>query len=256
MRRAIRPATCTQVRSWPSSRWIHRALRSFAVEALSSAALTKAPPKYQRSFTMPSTGARLECTLNTFMKTLTLSASRLRYGSWLRLTSTMRPSAGESTAAGSSGASRGGSRKNCRMKTVPSHSGSDHQPSHHVASTDTASAARRKGQPSRAMIGCGQGGVTRYRAPQFREVSTRRFFLIQGIISRSRAPTFSIGSSAVMRLRESSVGAPARFSSTNYLAYSPDWMRYRISFMRLLLPSSMILGPETYSPYSALFEIE
>src|SRR6266850_1441752 len=162
MRRAMRPATCTQVRSWPSSRWIHRALRSLAAEALSSAALTKAPAKYQRSFTVPSAGARLECTLNTFMKTLTLSASRLRYGSWLRLTSTTRPSAGETTAAGSSGVSRGGSRKNCRMKAVASQSGSDHQPSHHVASADTASAARRNGQPSRAMIGCGQGGVTRY----------------------------------------------------------------------------------------------
>src|SRR3954464_8264762 len=161
MRRAMSPATCTQVRSWPSSRWIQRALRSLASEALSSAALTKAPPKYQRSFTVPSAGARLECTLNTFMKTLTLSASRLRYGSLLRLTSTMRPSAGETTAAGSSGASRGGSRKNCRMNTVASHSGADHQPSHHAASADTASAARRYGQPSRAMIGCGQGGVTR-----------------------------------------------------------------------------------------------
>ena len=53
--------------------------------------------------------------------------------------------------------------------------------------------------------------------------------MIHGIISRSRAPTFSIGSSAVMRLRESSVGAPARFSSTNSLAYSPDWMRYSVS---------------------------
>ena len=40
-------------------------------------------------------------------------------------------------------------------------------------------------------------------------MSTRRFFLIQGIISRRRPPTFSIASSDVMRLRLSRVGAPA-----------------------------------------------
>src|SRR5689334_24344308 len=91
------------------------------------------------------------------MKTLTLSASRLRYGSWLRLTSTMRPSAGESTAAGSSGASRGGSRKNCRMKALASQHGADHQaPKKKNTSTEMAKAMPRNGQPSRAMIGCGQ----------------------------------------------------------------------------------------------------
>ena len=79
---------------------------------------------------------------------------------------------------------------------------------------------------------------------------------IHGIISRSRAPTFSIGSSAVMRRCESSPGAPARFSSPKSLAYSPVWMRCSASFMRFLTPSSMIFGPVTYSPYSALLEIE
>ena len=64
-------------------------------------------------------------------------------------------------------------------------------------------------------------------------VSTRRFFLIHGIISRSFAPTFSIGCSAVMRRRDSSVGAPARFSRTKSFAYSPVWMRCRISFIAL-----------------------
>src|SRR5262245_18164762 len=156
MRRAMRPATCTQVRSRPSSRWIHRALRSFESEALSSAALTNAPPKYQRSLTTPSAGARFECTLNTFMNTLTLRASRRRYGSSLRLTSTTRPSAGETTADGSSGTSRGGSRKNCRMKSVASQSGSDHHPQKYVTSNETAAAMARNGHPSRATTGCGQ----------------------------------------------------------------------------------------------------
>src|SRR4030095_7191347 len=156
MRRAMRPATCTQVRSRPSSRWIHRALRSLDSDALSSAALTNAPPTYQRSFTTPSAGARFECTLNTFMNTLTLSASRRRYGSSLRLTSTTRPSAGESTADGSSGTARGGSRKNCRMKSVASQKGSDHHPQKYVTSNETATAMARNGHPSRATTGCGQ----------------------------------------------------------------------------------------------------
>ena len=59
-----------------------------------------------------------------------------------------------------------------------------------------------------------------------------------------------------MRLRLSRVGAPARFSSTKSLAYSPDWMRARASRMTFLTRSSITLGPVTYSPYSALFEIE
>src|SRR3954465_15042458 len=116
MRRAMRPATCTQVTSRPSRVRSQIALRSFSSEALSSAALTNAPGKYQRSFTVPSTGARFECTLNTFMNTLPLSASRCSHGSRAFPTSTMRPSAGERTARGSSGTARAGSRKNCRTK--------------------------------------------------------------------------------------------------------------------------------------------
>src|SRR6267143_6661987 len=163
MRRAISPATCTQVTSRPSSVRSQRALRSFSSEALSSAALTNAPGKYQRSFTVPSTGERFECTLNTFMNTLTLSASRSSHGSRDLLISTMRPSAGDTTARGSSGTSRGGSRKNCRRNSASSQKGSaHHHPAKRPTSSETATATPRKGQPSRAMIGCGYGGLTRY----------------------------------------------------------------------------------------------
>ena len=78
MRRAIRPATCTQVTSAPASARIHIALRSFSVEALSSAALTKLPALIPDLLHLAVDRARLECTLNTFMNTLILSASRLR----------------------------------------------------------------------------------------------------------------------------------------------------------------------------------
>src|SRR5204863_3468752 len=113
------------------------ALRSLEIEALSSAALTKAPGKYQRSFTTPSTGERLEWTLNTFMKTLILIASRCSHGSRAFDTSTMRPSAGETTARGSSGTWRGGSRKNCSTNSAASQNGIDH---HQPARKPTASA--------------------------------------------------------------------------------------------------------------------
>src|SRR5438045_2261872 len=159
MRRAISPATCTQVTSRPSGVRSQSALRSLASEALSSAALTNAPGKYQRSFTVPSTGARLECTLKTFMKTLTLSASRWSHGSRARLTSTMRPSAGDTTARGSSGTSRGGSRKNCRIKIASSQIGTDHhQPMRKPSASATATARPTNSQPSRAISGCGYGG--------------------------------------------------------------------------------------------------
>src|SRR5207244_11657719 len=162
MRRAISPATCTQVTSRPSRVRSHSALRSFESDALSSAALRNAPGKYQRSFTVPSTGERFECTLNTFMNTLTLSASRSSHGSRDLLISTMRPSAGETTARGSSGTSRGGSRKNWMMKSATSQSGADHhQPRAKPTPRAAPTASAANSQPSRAISGCGYGGFTR-----------------------------------------------------------------------------------------------
>src|SRR6266513_1519143 len=162
MRRAMSPATCTQVTSMPSGVRSRSALRSFSSDALSRAALTKAPGKYQRPFTTQSTGERFECTLNTFMNTLSLRASRFTYGACARLTSTMRPSAGDSTARGSSGTSRGGSRKNCRMNSASSQKGIDHQPKNQVTAAATTRQPKTNGHPSRAMIGCGYVGLTRY----------------------------------------------------------------------------------------------
>src|SRR5574341_247329 len=69
MRRAISPAICTQVTSWPERVRSHMALRSFSTEALSRAALRNRPAWYQSCCTVPSTGERLEWTLNTFMNT-------------------------------------------------------------------------------------------------------------------------------------------------------------------------------------------
>src|SRR5437867_12417042 len=79
----------------------------------------------------------------------------------------MRPSAGDSTARGSSGTSRGGSRKNCSMNSTSSQKGIDHQPKYQVSAAAAIRVAKTNGQPSRAMIGCGYGGRTRYFCSSF-----------------------------------------------------------------------------------------
>src|SRR5574340_1439890 len=155
MRRAISPATCTEVMSVPSAVFSHTALRSFSVEALSRSALTNLPGKYQTCCTVPSTGLRLECTLNTFMNTLTLMATRCTYGSLVRSTATMRPSAGDSTAPASCGTSRAGSRKNCSTNSAMIHNGIDQVAHQTVAAIANIVETARNGQPSRAMMGWG-----------------------------------------------------------------------------------------------------
>src|SRR5271170_6795378 len=94
------------------------------------------------------------------MNTLILSASRSRYGSRASATSTTLPSAGDSTALASCGATRGGSRKNWAMKTTASQAtrASSHGPVHDNASAMTIARARNA-HPSRAMIGCGYSGA-------------------------------------------------------------------------------------------------
>ena len=82
------------------------------------------------------------------------------------------------------------------------------------------------------------------------------FFLIHGIIDRSFSPTTSIECCAVIRRRDRSVGAPARFSRMKSFAYSPVWMRSSIARIACFVSDVMIFGPLTYSPYSALLLIE
>src|SRR5713226_542251 len=74
----------------------------------------------------------------------------------------MRPSAGDTTARGSSGTSRGGSRKNCRMNSASSQKGIDHQPKNQVTAAAAMRQPKTNGHPSWAMIGCGYGGLTSY----------------------------------------------------------------------------------------------
>ncbi len=78
MRRAMRPAICTQVTSARSGvRDVQRA--ALVLERrLVERGIEECAGVIPRFFTSPVTGLRLECTLNTFMNTLIFNASRSR----------------------------------------------------------------------------------------------------------------------------------------------------------------------------------
>src|SRR5262249_51445774 len=91
---------------------------------------------------------------------------------------------------------------------------------------------------------------------QFRLLSTSARCLIHGIISRSLAPTCSIGCSAsLVRIALNEVWLTL-FSSIHSLTKRPGWMSPRIRFISALVSGVTTRGPETYSPYSAVLEIE
>mgnify|MGYP000328899013 CR=1 FL=1 len=69
MKKALQaPAICTAMTSRPSGISSTIELRSFRSLALSNEALRNCPLWYEIFFTRPATGARLTCTLKTFMK--------------------------------------------------------------------------------------------------------------------------------------------------------------------------------------------
>src|SRR5271163_3911091 len=91
---------------------------------------------------------------------------------------------------------------------------------------------------------------------QFRDRSTNALSLIHGIISRSLAPTCSMGWAAhLARIALNEVWLTL-FSSIQSLTNLPDWMSSRIFFISALVFWSTTRGPETYSPYSAVLETE
>src|SRR5260221_3851857 len=91
---------------------------------------------------------------------------------------------------------------------------------------------------------------------QFRALSTSARCLIQGIISRSLAPTCSIECSASLaRVALNEVWLNL-FSSIQSRVNLADWMSLRMRFISALVSAVTTRGPETYSPYSAVLEIE
>src|SRR5436190_16768686 len=91
---------------------------------------------------------------------------------------------------------------------------------------------------------------------QFLLRSTSARCLIQGIISRSLAPTCSIGCSASLARVALNEVWLTLFSSIQSLTKRPDWISARMFFISALVSGVTTRGPETYSPYSAVLEIE
>src|SRR6202011_223062 len=91
---------------------------------------------------------------------------------------------------------------------------------------------------------------------QFLLRSTSARCLIQGIISRSLAPTCSIGCSASLARVALNEVWLTLFSSIQSLVKRPDWMSAKTFFISARVWSVMTRGPETYSPYSAVFDTE
>src|SRR3954453_17923934 len=91
---------------------------------------------------------------------------------------------------------------------------------------------------------------------QFRLRSTSARCLIQGIISRSLAPTCSIGCSASLARVALNEVWLTLFSSIQSRVKRPDWMSDSTRFISARVSALMMRGPVTYSPYSAVFEIE
>src|SRR6266446_6738029 len=92
--------------------------------------------------------------------------------------------------------------------------------------------------------------------PQFLVLSTRAPFLIHGIMSRSLTPTSSIGwAASLARVALNEVWLTL-FSSIQSRANFPDWMSSSTRFISALVSEVTMRGPVTYSPYSAVLEIE
>src|SRR6478672_8255074 len=92
--------------------------------------------------------------------------------------------------------------------------------------------------------------------PQFLVLSTSAPFLIHGIMSRSLAPTSSIGCSASLARVALNEVWLTLFSSIQSRANLPPWMSARTRFISALVSAVTMRGPVTYSPYSAVLEIE
>src|ERR1700722_4171330 len=91
---------------------------------------------------------------------------------------------------------------------------------------------------------------------QFLLRSTSARSLIHGIISRSLAPTCSIGCSASLARVALNEVWLTLFSSIQSRVKRPDWMSAKTFFISARVWAVMTRGPETYSPYSAVFDTE
>src|SRR5712671_721778 len=106
-------------------------------------------------------------------------------------------------------------------------------------------------------IGLASASPSRIKAlDQFRLLSTSARSLIHGIMARSLAPTSSIGCCASLARVALNEVWLTLFSSIQSRANFPDWMSSSTRFISALVSAVTMRGPVTYSPYSAVLEIE
>ena len=101
-----------------------------------------------------------------------------------------------------------------------------------------------------------RGAAVAQSSDQFLLLSTSARCLIHGIISRSLAPTCSIGCSASLARVALNEVWLTLFSSIQSRVNLPDWMSSSTRFISALVAAFTTRGPETYSPYSAVFDTE
>src|SRR5882762_9011366 len=106
--RAISPAICLNTIS-PESVETVNTFCSFSIEARSRIAARNFPGRYSSFVIVPVAGDRFTCTFQTARKMLTRFPGRPAFSS--SVTTTTRPSPGDTTAPGSDGITRSGSRK-------------------------------------------------------------------------------------------------------------------------------------------------
>src|SRR6266704_2356967 len=106
--RAISPAICLKTIS-PASVESVNTFCSFSTDARSRIAARNFPGRYSSFAMVPAAGARFTCTFHTAKKMLTRFPGLPAFSS--SVTTTTRPSPGDTTAPGSAGITRSGSRK-------------------------------------------------------------------------------------------------------------------------------------------------
>src|SRR5438876_3562552 len=95
-----------------------------------------------------------------------------------------------------------------------------------------------------------------YAVDQFLVLSTSARCLIHGIMARSFSPTCSIGWAAHFARMALNEVWFTRFSSIQSLTNLPHWISARILRISARVAALTTRGPDTYSPYSAVFETE
>src|ERR1700690_3112083 len=134
--------------------------------------------------------------------------------------------------------------------------GAEEAPPHHEGFHFHSSPCRPAARFLFIEIALARSRTSTWIKPQFLVLSTSAPFLIHGIMSRSLAPTSSIGCwASLARVALNEVWLTL-FSSIQSRANLPDWMSSSTRFISFLVSPVTMRGPVTYSPYSAVLEIE